>query len=455
MNEFKNSFYKEAEEKALLSAILNDLELYRKLRPKLSRDLFFATQTGLVWDVLRDIESQKKEPSLVLVEDYLQNRDSDVSVLDWAYDGVISGMYNSPYDLLLILQNHLQKRKLIDFRSKVDALVSTTNLDQDEVLGNLTNDYLKLLNDSSVNTEMEYADVTVSRLYDEIADGNKLMGISTGFKCLDDKIMGLKAGDMFVIGAQTSIGKTALALNIARNVASDGKEVAFFSLEMRPEKLYLRIASTILGVAANKIANQNYWNKYIEENLGDVLAKVGKFPIRMPPCEKFSVERIVNMARQAHQKKKIDLIVIDYLQIINDPKAGENRAAYISNVCSELKALAMMLGIPLIVLAQVNRATNKGEVHKPELWHLKESGSIEQAADVVVLIHRNKYAAGSEGYDESLGDVHALLRIVKNREGECADLLVSYDPEITQFTEMSEDEIKKTKYWALKSGRSN
>lgn len=446
MNEGKNSFYKDIEEKCLLVTILNDLELYRTVRPSLHDDLFFSQQAVVVWQVIRQIEQQRKEPSMALVEDLLQERDSDISVLEWALDPNFNNFFRSPDDLISILDKHYHKRRLVEFRNLVDGVISMPDLTPDELLGGITSNYLKLLNGAVTTTELEYADKTVSRLYDQIANGNELQGIPTGFKSIDDKVMGLKPGDLFVIGAQTSVGKTALALNIARNVACSGKEIVFFSLEMRPEKLYLRIAATMMGVPANRIANSNYWDATVNANIGSVLEKLGKLPIRMPPCEKFSVEKIVNVARQAHQRKPIDLLIIDYLQIINDPKAGENRASFISNVCSELKALAMSLGIPIIVLAQVNRKTNEGKVHKPELWHLKESGSIEQAADVVLLIHRNKYKKESEGYDDELGDNLALLRIVKNREGQCDDILVSYDAEVTQFAELPKNEVVVVDY---------
>lgn len=427
----------------LLYMILNDLELYRAKRLRLHEKLFFSGNAVAVWEIIKGIEAQKLEPSVILVEEVLANSEHSFSIIDWALDFSLANFTARFDDLLLILELNYQKRQMIDYRSNIDALISTRDLDKTAIMGQVTEQYLKMLQGESQDTTMENADVIVSRLYDEISEGNVMRGISTGFQCLDEKVMGLKRGDLFVIGAQTSGGKTALALNIARNVAVQGKEVAFFSLEMRPEKLFLRIAATMLGISANKIADTDHWNSHLHANFGTIMGQIAKFPIRMPPCESFTLENIINLIRQSHQKKPLDLVIIDYLQIISAPNSTANRAAYISHVCTELKSLAMTLGLPVIVLAQLNRTTNTGAVHKPELWQLKESGSIEQAADVVVLIHRNKFGPGSEGFDDRLGTKLAELRIVKNRDGECADLLVAYDAEITQFTEIHQDELAK------------
>lgn len=441
MSESKNSFLKDAEEKALLYQMLSDLDTYREFRGRVHEDLFFSSDGKEVWSIIRQIELQKKEPSLVLVEDMVGNKDLGFSVIEWGIEAELVG-FKLPGDLIDVLQSHANKRRLIDYRNSVDALIGSTDLERDEIMGRVSMEYAKLLVDTGGMIEMETADKTIDKLYEQIANGNQLQGITTGFKCVDQKVMGLKPGDLFVIGALTSGGKTALALNMVRNIASEGHEVAVFSLEMRPEKLYLRIAATVMGVPANRIANTNYWDAKISQNIGDTFSRISKLPIRMPPCQSYSIEKIASVVRQAHQRKKLDVVVIDYLQIISDPRNGDNRAAFISNVCSEIKALAMSLGIPFIVLAQVNRSSNKGSIHKPELWHLKESGSIEQAADVVLLIHRNKYKHGSDGYDPRLGDNFAELRIVKNREGECVDLPVAYHPELTQFTELDEEELK-------------
>ncbi len=437
MNTQMNSFYKAEEERALLVSLLYSPESYRELQGKVYEELFYSTESLKVWQAVRAIEQQKKEPNLQLVDDYLQDLHVDFSITDWALDAAKKTGYKSPETLIAILKKHEQKRKMIGFRNTIDSIIGLPDIDTDVGISELTSAYLRLLSDSSTSVDMEYADKTMNRLYEQIAEGNSFMGIPTGFKSIDDKVMGLKSGDLFVIGAQTSIGKTALALNITTNVAKNGKEVAYFSLEMKPEKLYLRIAATIMGVPANRLANQNYWDSNISSKVGETFQSIGRLPIRMPRAENFTIDKIVSLTRMTHSKKPLDLLVLDYLQIVRDPKgSSNNRPAFISDVCAELKALAMSLNIPVIVLAQVSRKANEGKVHKPEIWQLKESGSIEQAADVVLLIHRNKYGQESEGYDPELGDNHAMFRIVKNRDGECADVLVGYEPSLTLFCEL-------------------
>lgn len=438
MNTNMNSFYKSEEEHTLLALLLAKPESFVEYRGKVYEELFYDSASLTVWRAMRAIEQEKKVPNLLLVNDYLLNLQTDISLTDWALNaGSRDYYFSSDIDSIIdILKKHEQKRRMIVLRNTIDAIIASPDIDTDIGQTSITSSYLKFLSQSSMTTDMDYADKTMSNLYEQIAEGNKFVGIPTGFNSLDEKIRGMKAGDLFVIGAQTSIGKTALALNITTNVAKQGKEVAYFSLEMKPEKLYLRIAATIMGVPANILADQNRWNGIVSSRIGEVFQSISKLPIRMPPSENYTIEKIVGLTRMSHSKKPIDLLVLDYLQIVRDPKGSANRPAFISDVCSELKALAMSLGIPIIVLAQVSRKSNEGKIHKPELWHLKESGSIEQAADVVLLIHRNKYGPESEGYDPELGNSHAQFRIVKNRDGECGDILVGYEPSLTLFCEL-------------------
>jgi replicative DNA helicase len=268
-------------------------------------------------------------------------------------------------------------------------------------------------------------------------------GIPTGFPELDDLTAGLKPGEMFVLAARPSIGKTALALNIVRNIAlkcpPDGKrkKVAFFSLEMSAEQIGQRLLCTEAGVSLQSIIERSFKKTDITKLTKAVTLLKGA-EIYIDPTGGISVYELRAKARKLKDQHDIDIIVVDYLQLM---RAGDNdkesRQVEVSAISGGLKKLAKDLNVPVLVLAQLNREVDKGQGPKssiPKLSHLRESGAIEQDADVVVFLHRNRDDAKEGGNPAALKEgVESMLIVEKNRNGRTGKVDIRFFPNLMEF----------------------
>jgi len=269
-------------------------------------------------------------------------------------------------------------------------------------------------------------------------------GIGTGFADLDRLTAGLKPGEMFVLAARPSIGKTALALNIVRNIAlkepaagARRKRIAFFSLEMSAEQIGQRLLCTEAGVSLQSIIERSFRNTEIKK-LTQAVDILKKAEIFIDPTGGISVYELRAKARKLKEAHDIDLVVVDYLQLM---RAGDNekesRQVEVSAISGGLKKLAKDLNVPVLVLAQLNREVEKGQGPKssiPKLSHLRESGAIEQDADVVVFLHRNRDDAKEGAESGSLKDgVEAMLIVEKNRNGRTGKVDLKFFPNLMEF----------------------
>jgi len=270
-----------------------------------------------------------------------------------------------------------------------------------------------------------------------------ITGLSTGFHVLDNMTGGLHAGEMFVIAARPSMGKTALAMNIAEHVALDAeKPVAVFSLEMSSPQLVQRLLCSRARVDSKKLRD-GFIGK---QELGSIISAAGilsKAKMFVDDTPGISILELRAKARRLHNREGIALVVIDYLQLLrsNSRRAQDNRQIEIAEISNGVKALAKELKVPVIVLAQLNRnpeqrtGDSKG---RPRLSDLRESGSIEQDADVVALLVREKYyAEDDEARKEAEGK--ATLIIAKQRNGPTGDVPLTFLEDYTRFEDRAEE----------------
>ncbi len=267
-----------------------------------------------------------------------------------------------------------------------------------------------------------------------VGKSGEALGILTGYDVLDKSMTGgLQPGMLFVLAARPSIGKTALALNMAYNMAMKGVSVGIFSLEMSADQLTLRLISSGARVNISNLAYQ------AEQPAGDI-QKIKAV------CQSLSNARIVidetggidilelrSKARRMVEKEKVQILFIDYLQLITISSTNRNssRENDVARISGALKSLAKELSIPIVVLAQVNRAAEQGD-GQPKLSNLRESGAIEQDADVVALLHRNREDQYAQGADQTSG-LEAVLLIAKNRNGMTGKQNLIFFPYYTRF----------------------
>lgn len=248
---------------------------------------------------------------------------------------------------------------------------------------------------------------------------HKKSGIESGYILLDEKIGGFQKGEFVIVGARTSIGKTAFALNIAENIVERNISVGFFSLEMSGGDLHQRLTCGKSGVSQKKIKQSKLKeSEYIK--LKKSVIDIENYPLYIADFSYAPITDIKSKARTLKRKEGIEILFIDYLGRISIKGDGQRWEKY-SQISSELKSLAKELDIPIVVLSQVGR---QSENKAPSLADLRDSGSIEQDADVVILLHRNRNSSDTS------------LEIAKNRNGGTGKVSLSFDFEGTKFKDV-------------------
>lgn len=259
------------------------------------------------------------------------------------------------------------------------------------------------------------------------------IGIPCGIGELDRMITGLNKSDLIILGARPGMGKTSFALNIARNVAVQaGKTVCFFSLEMTRDQLAQRMLSSEAGIKSEKLRtgelDADEWTRLAQA--GENLAKAEIY------FDETSSITVQEMKAKLRRMKKVDLVVIDYLGLMHSAKSTDNRVQEISEITRNLKIMAKELRVPVIACAQLSRGTEvKGKSHRPALSDLRDSGSIEQDADIVLFLYRDTYYDNEKNADEDMSDPNSAECIVaKNRHGEIGKVPLHFDGQFTRFT---------------------
>jgi len=267
----------------------------------------------------------------------------------------------------------------------------------------------------------------------------KLRGLPTGFTDLDNLLAGLQKSDLVILAARPSVGKTALALDIARQAAIKSKEgVAIFSLEMSKEQLVDRMLCAQAGVSLWKMRTGNLSDKEEDNDfarIGEAMGKLAEAPIYIDDSGTLSIMEIRAKARRLQMEKGLGLIMIDYLQLMEGRgKYGDNRVQEIAEISRGLKSIARELNIPILALAQLSRAVEQTHPAIPKLSHLRDSGSIEQDADVVMFIYRKAADRGYNPNDLPMDEKYkAEIHLAKHRNGPTGRVDLFFDENTVSF----------------------
>lgn len=292
---------------------------------------------------------------------------------------------------------------------------------------------------------------SIDQVYDT---GEPMLGLTTGFTDLDDLTTGFFGGDMVIIAARPGVGKTSLVLNFALNVAQNSdKAVAIFSLEMSKTQLMRRLLSSEAEVSLESARKHIAPHEY--KSLVDATSRIYELPIYIDDNSEISTMQMRGLCRQLAQKANLGLIIVDYLQLMSGGKKTENRNQEISEIARGLKRLARDLDVPVIALSQLNRALEARGNKRPMLSDLRESGSIEAEADMVMFIYRDEYHKKLRGGENAGGETEVVeLIIAKHRNGPTDTVLLGFQPQFTRFTLL--DPMSKQQYWeAMKRDREN
>ena len=278
--------------------------------------------------------------------------------------------------------------------------------------------------------------------------GRRITGVATGYDELDEMLSGFQRGEMIILAARPSMGKTALALNLTEQMASGGAGVAFFSLEMGKQQLVQRILCARAGVDGQRL-RKNMLKQ--EDNVRLIAAcdQMAELPIFIDDTPGLNLLQMRSKARRLKERHDIGAIVIDYLQLMSSGTRVESRQVEVSEISRGVKAMARELDVPVLCLSQLNRQTEGREGHRPRMSDLRESGSIEQDADVVMMLHREEYYhRGDEAWQAANADKQNLAELIvaKQRNGPTGTVKLVWDSRTTAFRNMATHSVGGVEY---------
>ena len=327
------------------------------------------------------------------------------------------------------------QRKLIRAGSEIANKAYDDAASVDDLVGKAEQELFEV-SDKIIRTEYRAMSDLLTDTFDRIEElrNNKgaLRGLKTGFRDVDKKTAGLQKGDLVIIGARPAMGKTTFAQNLTYNIASiNNKGVLFFSMEMAANEIIERMISDVSGVNNWKIRTGNVSDEEYAK-IGDAMGELNELPIYIDDTSSMTITELRNKARRAMHDHDIGVIIVDYLQLIqgSDRYLG-NRVYEVTEISRGLKILARELSIPVVALAQLSRNVTGRDNPRPLLSDLRDSGSIEQDADLVMFLHRpDYYRQNDDDYEET--HITELI-IAKHRHGEVGKIELYFHPELLRF----------------------
>lgn len=424
-------------EKAVLGALLLNDESILKVTELITPQDFYTPAHGKIFQALIDITSRKERADLVTLQNELEKKNILDEVGGLIY--LLSLQEDIPSIGLVAQHANIIKEKSIlrDLISSATEIVSSCYTQDDENINALLDaaekTIFKIANKRSDQNFVQlniWLKKTFQHLSDIKSSSGGVTGVPSGFHKLDLMSSGFQPGDLVILAARPSMGKTALSLNIAAYAAAQDITVGIFSLEMSAEQLTLRLLSTESSISHQSIRNATITSdEWVE--LTNVAARLAERKIFIDDTAGIDIMALRAKARQLKIKENVGFIVIDYLQLLNSNKKHENRHQEVSEISRALKALAKELSIPILALSQLSRAVDGRMDKRPMLSDLRESGAIEQDADLIMFLYRDVvYNPDTEN------PASAELIVGKQRNGPTGVVQLTFLRELTKFEDM-------------------
>ncbi|MFZ3046811.1 MAG: replicative DNA helicase [Desulfatirhabdiaceae bacterium] len=431
----------EAEE-SIISSVLNDNTTLQDIADILSADDFYRSAHQKTFSAILSLFNRGEPVDLITLTNELKSRGDLETVGGPSF--LVQILDNIPIAVntvhhALIIRDKASLRRLIE---KSNAILKRCFEDQGDVDDVLDFAESAIFEVSSHKVKPAFnhisglIDVNVDKLEDRRKNKAEYTGIPTGFKGFDKLTFGLQNSDLIILAARPSMGKTALALNIARNVAVDANvPCAIFSLEMAKEQLSMRMLCAEARVPSERVQD----GFFTDEDWSDVNHAAGILydaPIFIDDSGDISAVSIRAKARRLKTKENLGLIVIDYLQLMKSSVSAERRDLEISEISRSLKSLAKELDIPIIALSQLNRKLEERSDKRPQLSDLRESGALEQDADIVAFIYRDEVYNRDE---KNPNKGKAEIIVAKHRNGPTGVLNLAFLKSYTRFENLAVD----------------
>ena len=430
-------------EQAVLGAMLMDKDAVVAASELISGRDFYQTAYGVVFDSIIELFNEGKPVDLVTLKERLKEKEvpPEVASLEFAREllDAVSTSANIKYYAEIVSDKSLMRR-LIKLNDDISNTCYAGKEPLEAILETTEKSVFELLQRRNTGDYVPIKDIVLNAL-DRIEKASKnkgtVTGIPTGFIDLDYKLSGLQPSDLVLVAARPSMGKTAFVLNIAQYIAfKKEKGVAVFSLEMSKEQLVNRLFSLESQVDAQALRTGNLkdsdWEKLIEG-----AGIIGRSNLIIDDTPGISVSELRSKCRKYKLEHDIQIIIIDYLQLMTGRVGGraESRQQEISDISRSLKALARELNVPVVALSQLSRAVESRPDKRPMLSDLRESGAIEQDADVVMFIYRDEYYNKDTEYKRQ-----AEIIIAKQRTGPVGTVNLAWLAEYTKFANLSRQE---------------
>lgn len=424
-------------ERSLLGSMLISKSACNEIISLASGDDFYLDSHRILFEAMQEVESEGNPVDVTTLTSYLMSKNlldkvGGVEYLLQLSESVPTTAHSTHY--LKMLNEKSLLRKLINVSTRIidEAYGEVGNIN--DFIGEVEKDFLNVTRDRNAgefkNVKSVIQNVTDRLIMLQKADG-RISGVKTGYYDLDKLTSGLQKGDLIILAARPSVGKTAFALNLAYNISLNSDEaVAVFSLEMPAEQLIQRIICAAGSLNAESLRSGSILRESNERYYA-AAEKVGKCNLYIDDTPGIRVGEIAAKCRRLKRDHGLKLIVIDYLQLISGPaNSRESRQQEVSDISRQLKMIARELECPVLALSQLSRSVEKRDNKRPVLSDLRESGAIEQDADIVSFIHREDYQDPKKEA-ETQGATDII--IAKHRNGALADIRLVFQKQYSKF----------------------
>ncbi len=447
-------------EQAVLGSILVSNEIFDDISPIINSKNFFDPMHQKIYAAIEKLIFSGMLANPITLKNFFENEKDDLNIPDYLIKITkFSSSSRQTLEYSKLIYDLFVKRELIKISENMSYIARSNDLDKDgkTIIEDTEKTLFDLAEKGNFNSSLVKFDEAMKQTIEMASNAYKneegIVGVPTGLTDLDGRLGGLHKSDLVIIAGRPSMGKTSLATNIAFNAArkiqEDGKKscVAFFSLEMSSEQLSTRIIAEQSRIKSNDIRrgkiSEEQFDKFIETS-----KNISELPLYIDETPAISIAALSNRARRIKRLFGLDMVVVDYIQLMRANFAREGRVQEISEITQGLKALAKELSIPVLALSQLSRAVESRDDKKPLLSDLRESGSIEQDADVVMFVYREAYylqgkeprAATVEHaeWQAKMNEVSHLAEVIigKQRHGPTGNIMLEFEAMFTKFKDL-------------------
>tara|TARA_B100002051_G_scaffold271847_1_gene307370 strand:- start:621 stop:2036 length:1416 start_codon:yes stop_codon:yes gene_type:complete len=447
-------------EQSVIGSILLSNEIFDEINMLISSKNFYDPMHQKIFEAIESLIYKGLLANPITLKNYFENEKDELNIPEYLVKITkFSSSTRQTVEYSKLIYDLFVKRELIKISGDIIDSAKLNDIDNDgqKIIENFEKSLFDLAEKGSFSSSLVKFDeamrLTIEMASNAYKNEEGIVGVPSGLTDLDDRLGGLHKSDLVIIAGRPSMGKTALATNIAFNAAKkiqeDGRKssIAFFSLEMSSEQLSTRILAEQSRIKSNDIRrgriSEEQFDKFIETS-----KNVSELPLYIDETPAISIAALSNRARRIKRLYGLDMVVIDYIQLMRASNFKDGRVQEISEITQGLKALAKELSVPVLALSQLSRAVEQRDDKKPQLADLRESGSIEQDADVVMFVYREAYylerkeprpaTVDHAEWQAKMNEVSNLAEIIigKQRHGPTGNIMLEFEAMFTKFKDI-------------------